>query len=421
MEKEEFISLSHIQNLEIWRKHMSGNIAIVVIAYNRMNSLQNLLASLNKIVTNDKIPLIISIDNNGTKEINKYAQEFHWAHGEKKIIIHKEKLGLRAHFIWAGDQSYLYENIIFLEDDLYVSPYILEYCHAYISKYSNDNRIAGGSFYNPDLCEFDKCKFRKIEDGYDNYFFQHPYWGNIWGKAKWDDFKQWLSTYTYNPKILPSLVQGWGDKSFKKIYIQYLIERDKYIVYPRVSYVTNMGEPGIHCGTSLKQYQTVLQTGHKEFHLSTFDESLSIYDAFFEISPFVIKKTNKELRDFDFVVDIRGNRVTYENEYIITKTNKPNAIFLYSDRMIPLEFNIICNITGMGLFLCKTNHVAIKKRKAESSKKIAIDVLEYNYPIEFSDVFRCLIYSLRKKWISSRFGRMVFKKRSMIRPQKRLK
>lgn len=65
---------------------------IVITAYNRAVPLKHLLETLNAIKTEiDNIPLIISIDNKGTEEVNKIANDFNWIHGQKKVIIHQEK------------------------------------------------------------------------------------------------------------------------------------------------------------------------------------------------------------------------------------------------------------------------------------------------------------------------------------------
>ena len=90
--------------------------------------------------------------------------------------------------------------------------------------------------------------------------------------------------------------------------MQYLAETNRYVVYPRVSYVTNMGESGLHSKTQYRQFQTSFQRGRRDLVLSTFDESESIYDVFFEYSSILLKKMNNELKKYEFEVDLRGNR-----------------------------------------------------------------------------------------------------------------
>ena len=118
--------------------------AIVVTAYNRAKPLENLLRSLDGLRAGQEIPLVISIDNRGTPEVNRIAEQFVWRHGEKKVLIHEQKKGLRAHFIWAGDQTAEYGNVLFVEDDLYLSPYAADYVNAVIDRYQGDRRVAGG-------------------------------------------------------------------------------------------------------------------------------------------------------------------------------------------------------------------------------------------------------------------------------------
>lgn len=379
-----------------------SNLAIVITAYNRAEPLRRLLRSLDSIVSVSSIPLVISIDNKGTAEVNQVAEEFKWIHGEKKVIIHQEKLGLRAHFIWAGDQSYEYENVLFLEDDLYVSPHVLEYVYAVIDKYVDDERVAGGALYNPLLCEFDKCKFYQYEDGYDNYFFAHPYWGNIWCKRKWNLFKKWLETYEYKPELLPKSVQLWNETSFKKLYIQYLAETNRYIVYPRVSYVTNMGEAGLHSKKQYRQFQTSYQRGSKTLQLSNFDQSSSVYDVFFELTTDIIKRHNPNLAKYDFVNDIRGLRSKGSSKYVLTRRNVKKEILSFSDEMRPLECNVIEQIEGQGIRLASTDDVLWEEDY--EINKIREDILELNYCIGLREVLACFKVSLKDK-VSSMLGR----------------
>lgn len=332
-------------------------LAIVVTAYNRSIPLKNLLCSLLKIrIENERIPLIISIDNGGTPEVNKVAEEFEWPFGRKEVIIHNKKKGLVNHFIWAGDQTEKYDYVVFLEDDLLVSPELIDYCKRLIGFYENDNNIAAASLYNPILNEATGTKFYQLEDGYDVYFLQQPYWGNIWFKNKWKDFRKYLETYKVNKKILPSNIAEW-DCSFKKIYIQYLIESNKTVVTPRVSLVTNNGNAGIHSG-DLYEFQSNLQLTKKDYRFIALDESISIYDSFVEISSSILKKYCEELRDYDFEVDINGNRRFYHMEYVLTSKPVKRAILSYTSLMKPTELGIIMGMSGnKNISLCKATDV----------------------------------------------------------------
>ena len=105
------------------------NLAIVVIAFNRVNSLDRLLKSLNRLIVEreQKITLYISIDRDKNdskenKEVVECARNFKWKFGEKVVNFRNENMGLRKHILSCGDLTRKYENIIVLEDDLVVSP-----------------------------------------------------------------------------------------------------------------------------------------------------------------------------------------------------------------------------------------------------------------------------------------------------------
>ena len=58
---------------------------IVIVTYNRLNSVKRLLNSLNyAYYLNDKVDLIISIDYSGSDIIYNYVKDYTWDFGEKK-------------------------------------------------------------------------------------------------------------------------------------------------------------------------------------------------------------------------------------------------------------------------------------------------------------------------------------------------
>lgn len=67
---------------------MQADIAIIVVAYNRPQSLSRLLWSLQAADYTGfaNIPLIISIDYSGDDKCEAIASRFDWKHGEKKLL-----------------------------------------------------------------------------------------------------------------------------------------------------------------------------------------------------------------------------------------------------------------------------------------------------------------------------------------------
>lgn len=336
-------------------------IAIVITAYNRAEPLATLLNNLLSIKTDgDNIPLVISIDNNGTPEVNAVAEQFQWPFGKKEVIIHKEKKGLVKHFIWTGDQTERYDNVIFLEDDLFVSPEMYHYTKEMIEFYKDDDTVAAASLYNPILIEANGTRFYQIEDGFDVYFFQQPYWGHVWIRNKWIHFKEYLKTYQVNPDIIPSYIASW-EKSFKKMYVQFLVETGRTVVTPRLSLVTNNGVAGLHSDSAMYQYQSPLILKRRLYRFPRPSESIAKYDAYFELDQDVFKIFNSETLKYDFEVDVNGIRKHYNKQYVLTTRKSKNPIVSFTSLMKPTELGCLLNNIGIGLVLTESKDVVFDK------------------------------------------------------------
>ncbi len=386
-----------------------NRLAIVVTAYNRPAALSNLLKSLSNIDVTDAVDLVISIDNNGTAEVNKIATQYLWPHGFKKVLIHSEKKGLVNHFIWTGDLTQEYEHVIFLEDDLIVAPCLIHTANQVIDYYKNDEMIAAASLYNPIICEMTGGKFYQIQDGYDFYFLQQPYWGKIWFRNKWQEFKKYLANYRTNKELLPPSIAGW-EKSFKKIFIQYLIENKKYVVTPRISVVTNSGVAGLHSAQGLYQYQNVMLAKKTAFRMCRCDESLARYDAFMEIEPEILNFYNAELKAFNYTVDTKGIRQNYNSPYVLTTKPVKNRIFCFSSLTKPIEASVIYDEKGDGeLKLCKKEDV-LEKNKFYFTRRFKD--IEKNYWIGISAglcISLSTITSILKIFLRKTFGIILHK------------
>lgn len=339
-----------------------NNLAFVVIGYNRGESFSRLLNSISNIVTDRKdITLVITLERGSNKEVNSIAENFKWEFGEKIIVKQSKKLGLRKHFIWVGDQTEKFENVIFLEDDLFVSPYIIDAAEQFIDYYKEDQSIAGVSLYSPLICEFSATRFYQLEDGYDVYFLKHPYWGNIWSKDKWLLFKEWLQTYERKDELLPKYVKKWKDTSFKVVFIQYLIETGKYMVFPRISLVNNLGYSGVHNKTNSTTFNVPILLKPINYRFSDLYTSLAIYDEGFEISPLIIKKMNRKFEKYDFDVDLKGTKTYFPKEYVLTTRFSSKPIFTFSGNSKPEEYDVCSNNNGNQIVLSRIDDICIHK------------------------------------------------------------
>lgn len=332
-------------------------IAIAVIGYNRVMALKNLLFSLSILEPlENEITLIISLEFNYLPEVRNVAERFQWKYGRKVIVYHKEKLGLRNHFLWIGDQTSEYDTVIFLEDDLFLSPFALKAIKQIADFYKDDSRVAAISLYAPMICEFNAHRFYPIEDGSDCFFFQHPYWGNVWQKQKWVDFRRWYTSYKRNDRLLPDFTRTWRDTSFKVAYIQYLIETGKYVVYSRCSLVDNMCFAGLHNKgdeNDMTTFHVPFLMQEKSYKLKTFDDSVAIYDANFEIEDFAIAKMNSKLKSYRFDVDFMHTCSNHDSDYVLTRGKSRNPILSFSDRTRPYEIGVGLGLEGSEIVLTK--------------------------------------------------------------------
>ena len=327
--------------------------AIIVIAYNRYRALKRLLGSIGDAYYGpEDIPLVISIDKGGSQEVERVARDFIWKHGEKRVIVRNENLGLKRHVIECSDLTKEYGSAIILEDDLYVARDFYEYAAAALEFTDKDKRIAGVSLYDHLLNVHAREPFEAIDDGYDNWYFQFASsWGQAYTKDQWEGFKTWLSENdnTPFPDTVPENVRSWGNGSWLKYYIRYMIEKDLYFLYPRVSRTTNFSDEGTHRMGQPEDLQVPLSMAGagRGFRFSALSESKSVYDAYFE---------NEWLRD-SFpeapVMDLYGKKpkAPYSGYMLTRNPGRYDIIRSYGRSLRPLDANIINDIPGEVFFL----------------------------------------------------------------------
>ncbi len=375
---------------------MTTNPAIVISAYNRPASLKRLIHSLeNAHYDSLQVELIISIDKSFSSEVETIANSIEWKHGKKRIIVQEEHLGLKNHILNCGDLSSEYESIIVLEDDLMVSPFFYRYAIQALDFYKNEEAVAGISLYNYQVAESCFYPFTAIDDGSDVYFMQvASSWGQLWTSKHWKDFKTW---FTQNPDLtndssIPGYIKQWGDNSWKKHFIHYLVSTNKYFVFPRLSLTTNFEEPGTNASTK-NVFHVPLQASEKKYQFSAFNKSKSVYDAWFEISSDSLNQFNTSLSNYNYEVDLYGIKEieTINKEYILTSKQGDKPVLSFGKDLFPLETNIALNSFGNKIGLYKIagntfgnsslnlfNFLSEINKEKESGFSIIIPVTDFN-------------------------------------------
>ena len=352
--------------------------AIVTVGYNRPACMQRLLASLDAAHYPQDIPLIVSLDNCGNDAVEQAVKAFTWHHGEKKILTHPERLGLKKHILSCGELTKQYENIIVFEDDLYVSPYWFDFVTAAVERYGSDERIAGIGLYNYDFCQNSGYPFSPIADGNDVFFIRHACsWGQVWSSDKWAAFRKWYESNSApfdNAPEVPANVNRWNEKSWLKYHVRYCIDTDKYFVFPRESLTTNFSTAGSHSKRNSNLYQVPLLSGKRSYALPTLDESGAVYDAFFE---------NTRLADHlgvkadELCVDLYGVRENSAGKkYWLTERDADYAVVRsFGLEFKPRDANILYDIEGDVFRLYDTTSPA--KNTPRSAKTLNDLEVEY--------------------------------------------
>lgn len=359
-----------------------SKIAIVVIAYNRYESLERLLKSLsNAEYFGDKVDLIISVDFNNNKHVYKLVESFEWEFGVKKVIKHPSNLGLRKHVLKCGDISEQYENIVVLEDDIFVSKGFYNFTKQAIDFYKKDHSyIAGISLYSQRYNENCRRPFNAIKDNNDVYFMQLPSsWGQIWSREQWGEFKFW---YENNDEVidsssgLPNNIVSWPESSWKKYFIKYMYDTKKYFVYPNESLSTNFGDIGTHFRTKTSTLQVEISdfSCQYRYKFSTIDESNSIYDVYMENE--VIKKYIQQKYNREVIIDLYGTKEIKDYDGLVLSNKNINKQILkeYDLSLRPHELNITNEIKGSYFKLYDMRNYKKLNSKKDVYKEITYDL-----------------------------------------------
>lgn len=383
------------------------NIPIVVVAYNREKSLQRLLYSLKQAhYDENKVDLIICIDKSENELVYEVAANFEWPFGEKKVLQQHQNLGLKEHVLKCGDHAFEAEAIIMLEDDLVVSKSFYRYAMQSVNYYIEDDNIAGISLYSYRLSESVNRPFIPLQDDCDVYFMQVPSsWGQIWTKRQWAQFREWydkkqIQEVEFKNRV-PSNVHAWPKTSWKKFFYYYIIEMNKYIVYPRVGLSTNMGEIGTHFKVPYRDYQAILMGEfNRDYLFKNVKDSIAVYDAFFENEP-IAKEFNY---DDPIIVDYYGKKTSKSRYIITTKRLDYRVVASWSLSLTPYELNIYYNVAGDELFLYD-----LTQPKKNTNIKKSTNMFNYDYPGLSKERAIYIAYNVYKNAIKRKLYKLFYR------------
>lgn len=346
---------------------------IIVVAYDRPDSLQRLLNSLRYARDVHDARLIISIDHQDFRnyKVKEVADSFQWPFGPKEVRYQQDHLGLKKHIMLNGELAVEFGAVIILEDDLFVSPYFYQYARVALDYYCEDERIAGISLYNLPRQEMANLPFAPLGDSSDVYFTQMPSsLGQLWTREQWSQFKTW---YEAGPDLsqiaLPDYIYHWPESSWKKYYAAYLIDQQKYFVYPRYSLTTNFFDKGTNIeDDSSHRGQTPLKFYDSNYTFISISDSNCVYDIYLELMPDCLARLAVNKIEYEIELDLYGSKEIkhIEAPYVITSRPSRNPLKGFRRALKPHEMNIIMDLEGDDFVLCKKEDIIISEQDSEA-------------------------------------------------------
>lgn len=393
-------------------------IGVIVIGYNRPDSIGRLLHRLNACdYPHDRVPLIVSLDNCGKPDTYERAAAFSWNHGTFQVILQPERMGCKNHVLKCGSylEQYGWDAAVVLEDDVYPSAAFYQYALQAVEKYRDDDRIAGISLYAMPQNQTARLPFAPALSEYDAYFMQLAQsCGQVWMRRQWKAFADWYAEHSEafrKCRGVPGNVCRWPESSWLKYHIRYCVETDKYFVYPYQSLTTNFSDVGQHTGTPSNILQTHLQQKARAVYLfPDLDSAPVLYDVWHE-NLRIPEALGLNLEEV--CVDIFGEKWDYEKKryWLTTRVRPWKVVRSYALTLFPMDMNVLCDLEGDQIFLYDITESA----EAPPARDRDLQMWGYYNRILFPDE---IIWKLSKP-----IGKRIRKKRwqRLLHPVKALK
>jgi hypothetical protein len=341
---------------------------IVIPAYARAESLGRLLRSVAAAhYPADGVKLLISIDGGASPEVLKVARSFEFPGGELTLIERDTNLGLREHILLCGDVSLTSGAVIVLEDDLIVDPWFYRYTSDALIATMDRDELSGVALYAPAFNEFASLPFAPIRDGSDAYLMQVPCsWGQAWSSRQWEEFRSW---YDDNGSLssdllrrIPKVAAKWPESSWKRYFFAYLVDVQKYMLYPYQSLTSNCADRGgEHVSTGSNRFQVELAAGSRDFEEVRFPADHAVtYDAYMEMSPSYFSRKLRIEAD-ELTVDLYASKPIHALRQaqfcLTTKCVAEEALMTFPLRFRPIEQNVtpeLASPSDTGIYLLAT-------------------------------------------------------------------
>jgi hypothetical protein len=339
--------------------------AIVVIAYNRPQALERLLASLSRANYSNAgdVPLVISIDraaDGASQAVARSARAFAWPHGPKSVIEREQHLGLVAHFRACGRLAVEFGGAVLLEDDLGVAAPFYQFATAALERYESEPRVAGICLYGLSFNGFTHEPFLPLDDGSDTFLLQLPYTqGLAFTAQQWRRFEDRSNNHEVeaHPRLHPSFLRFGPDEWFP-LFARFLATEDLFMCFPRVSLTVGWGDAGTHFAGSSPWFQTPVQLTDKPYRFTELGGAAN-YDSFYEILPGSLRSLAPGISSLDYDIDLNATKrpMNLQHDHVLTSRPVRRALRQFGLQMYPPELNLIESAPGDAISLARRDDV----------------------------------------------------------------
>ncbi len=242
---------------------------IVLFVYNRLDHTKRTIEALQRNILANESELYIYSDGPknseasvGVKEIRRYLKS---VTGFKNVtIIEREKnWGLAASIIDGVNTIIKYNGkIIVLEDDLITSKYFLKFMNNALMVYGDNESIFSitGFSFSTNFMKFPEAYHEEVYLNIRPMSWSWATWIDRWKDVDWEvkDFQKFIKNSKQKKEFdrggtdLTRMLKNQMKGRIDSWYIRWTFnayQRNKFTIYPRVSYVNNIGHDasGVHC------------------------------------------------------------------------------------------------------------------------------------------------------------------------------
>lgn len=377
-------------------------LALIIVGYSRIKETKRLLDSLESAFypeEGESIQLVISIDASGNKDLYSMVESYQWNHGDKYVIIHSERLGLKDHVFYCGNLSKYFKGIVVFEDDVYASPYFYSYVSSALDFYKDDQRVAGISLYTAPINALYSLPFDPLNIGSDVYAYQDvASWGEAFNYRMWAEFSEWMQKWDGDFDIIdmPEAISSWS-RAWSKYYYAFLVSKNKYFIYPFLSLTSNFNDSaGEHGEGGNKWTSFSLLYGQRNFVFLPF-KSLSKYDVYcHNVDIYNWLDMSKNVLNIDLYGTESYKR--FPKKYLLTTSILPYKIVSsFALTMRPMELNILLKKNGEGIYLYDTSIYESRKKVLFTDEYLSFQLKGFNPKLLFQYIKHFLKYYIKAK------------------------